>query len=148
MEILSKLTFCHQGIVCPLCATCYFYVKIIIINCCTILLNRTTHFKNYRLLSQKYRTGKFAFLCLSMAFLVTVAACPLPFTTASGARFIFSSWIGLGWTWASNNYVLGIHTEGAYLIIKILPPFKIHSCWLDFLRKVIWVQFKFSLRVT
>ena len=51
----------------------------------------------------------------------------------SGARFIFSSWFGLGWTWASNFYVLGIHTEGAYLIVKIPPPFKIHSCWLDFL---------------
>lgn len=99
--------------------------------------NTIKHKSTFQKLCQKYGAGRLGFLSLSIAFLVQVAACLLPFTPAGGARcvlFILSSWLGLGWTWASNICLLN-------------SLIKIHSCWLNFLWKVIWVKFKFSLRV-
>ena len=107
MGILSKFIFYCQSNGCPfLCAICYFHAKTI--NMYSTINHTKACFKNYtRSTGQAIQP----FLVI-VAFLMAVAVCLFPFMTAGGARcvlFIVNFWLGMGWTWASNIYVHGIH---------------------------------------
>ena len=97
----------------------HFFVQSVIFmrkqSICTVLLNTKACFKNY---ARSTGQAIYHFLVI-VAFLMAVAVCLLPFTTAGGARcvlFIFSSWLELGWTWASNIYVHKIHSLRSILV--------------------------------
>ena len=110
---IVKIHFCCQSNGYPfLRAICYFHAK-------TINMYSTIKHKSmFQKLRQKYRTSNLAFLGHS-SLPDGSAVCLLPFTTAGGARcvlFIFSSWLGLGWTWASNIYVHKIHSLRSILV--------------------------------
>ena len=105
----KRMEFCQNSF---LCAICYFHAKTI--NMYSTIKNKAC-FKNYtRSTGQAIQP----FLVI-VAFLVTVAVCLFPFTTAGGARcvlFIFSFWLGLEWMWASNIYVHEIHSLRSILV--------------------------------
>ena len=71
-------------------------------------------FKNY---TRSMGQGIQPFLVI-VAFLMAVAVCLLPFTTAGGVRcsLHFSFWLEPGWMWASNIYVHGIHSLRSILV--------------------------------
>ena len=129
MGILSKFIFYCRSNGCPfLCAICYFHAK-------TINMYSTIKHKSmFQKLHKKHRTSNLAFLghsslpdgsgCMSASFYDCwwCQVCSL----------YFSFWLGLGWMWASNIYVHGIH------LLRSIPA---GFLWL------VWVQFKFSFWV-